>query len=203
LQIRANEHVHWHGRHRAPLTGQGVYPRPAQEHLPIWVGVGGTPASFARAGMLGLPLMVAIIGGEHRRFRPLIDLYREAGARAGHAPETLRVGIHSLGYVAPDNAQAAEDFFPGYAQAFTKIGKERGWPPTTRAQFDALAGPTGALVVGDPDTVIEKLHRIDRDLGGVDRFCFQMSVAALPHDKMLRAIELIGSNVAPQMRANA
>jgi probable LLM family oxidoreductase len=200
LHLRAQEHVQWHGRHRPPLTGQGVYPRPLQPELPIWVGVGGTPASFARAGVLGLPLMVAIIGGEHRRFRPLIDLYREAGRDEGHPPERLRVGIHSLGYVAETAAQARDDFFPGYAQAFTKIGKERGWPPTTRAQFDALCGPTGALVVGDADEVVAKLQRIDHDLGGVDRFCFQMSVAALPHEKMLASIAQIGAHVAPRMR---
>src|SRR5438046_6836168 len=157
LKIRENEHVHWSGRHRPALTGQGVYPRPMQDTLPIWLGVGGTPGSFVRAGALGLPLMVAIIGGEPHRFRPLIDRYREAGLRAGYSPDQLKVGIHSLGYVAETDAKAANDFFPGYAKSFSEIGKERGWPPVTRAHFDALLGPTGALIVGDPETVAEKI----------------------------------------------
>src|ERR687894_2735850 len=151
LKIRENEHVHWSGKYRPPLTGQGIYPRPLQEPLPIWIGVGGTPESFVRAGVLGLPLMVAIIGGETRRFRPLIDLYREAGRRAGHSPDQLKVGIHSLGYVAETTQEAADDFFPGYARTFTDIGKERGWRPVTRASFDAQRGPQGALLIGDPD----------------------------------------------------
>src|SRR6266700_1634228 len=129
LEIRENEHVHWSGKHRAPLTGQGVYPRPLQNPLPIWLGVGGTPQSFVRAGVLGLPLMVAIIGGEPRRFRPLIDLYREAGRRSGHPPDRLKVGVHALGYVADTTQKAADEFFPGWAESFTQIGKERGWRP--------------------------------------------------------------------------
>ena len=197
LTIRDNPRVHWSGQHRAPLTGQAIYPRPLQSPLPIWVGVGGTPASFVRAGTLGLPLMVAIIGGEHRRFRPLVDLYRDAGKRAGHAPEQLRVGVHSIGFVADSTDAAAEDFFPGYAHTFTEIGKERGWAPTTRAQFDALRGPTGALVVGDAQTVSTKLLRINEDLGGISRFTFQMGVSTLPHGKMLRAIEILGTQVRP------
>src|SRR4029077_11809676 len=195
LKIRENTHVHWSGKHRAPLTGQAVYPRPLQNLLPIWIGVGGTPGSFARAGMLGLPLMVAIIGGEPHRFRPLIDGYREAGLRAGHSPDQLKVGIHSLGYVADSSTTAEDEFFPGYAQSFTEIGRERGWPPTTRAHFDAQLGPTGALLVGDPETVAEKILRVNESLGGISRITFQMSVAALPHAKMLRAIELLGTAV--------
>jgi probable LLM family oxidoreductase len=201
LKIRESTNVHWSGKHRPELTGQGVYPRPLQNPLPIWIGVGGTPASFARAGVLGLPLMVAIIGGEHRSFRPLIDLYREAGHRAGHSPDQLKVGIHSLGYVADTDDQAAEDFFPGYARTFTDIGKERGWPPTTRRQFDALRGPTGALIVGGPNTVAEKLLRLNEDLGGISRITFQMSVATLPHAKLMRAIEILGAQVAPSVRS--
>ena len=143
LKIRENEHVHWSGRHRPALTGQAVYPRPLQNPLPIWLGVGGTPESFVRAGALGLPLMVAIIGGETRRFRPLVDLYREAGRRAGFRPDQLKVGVHSLGYVAETAQQATDDFFPGYARAFTTIGKERGWGPVTRAQFEAQITPNG------------------------------------------------------------
>src|ERR1700739_1210776 len=157
LKIREDTRVRWSGRYRAPLTGQAVYPRPLQNPLPIWVGVGGTPESFVRAGKLGLPLMVAIIGGEPRRFRPLIDLYREAGRRSGHPPEKLTVGLHSVGFLADTTDEAAETFFPGYAHTFTEIGKERGCPPATRAQFDALRGPTGALLIGDAKTVAKKI----------------------------------------------
>ena len=200
LAIRENTHVHWSGKHRAPLTGQAVYPRPLQNPLPIWVGVGGTPASFARAGMLGLPLMVAIIGGEPKRFRPLIDLYREAGRRAGHSAEKLTVGLHSIGFLGDTNEQAADDFYPGYAHTFTEIGKERGWPPTTRAQFDAVRGPTGALLVGDAETVAKKILYVNEVLGGISRVTFQMGVSTLPHQKMLRAIEILGTRVAPIIR---
>ena len=171
-----------------------------QNPLPVWLGVGGTPASFIRAGTLGLPLMVAIIGGEPRRFRPLIDRYRDAGRRAGHPPGQLKVGIHSLGYVAESSSKAADDFFPGYAQSFSEIGKERGWPPVTRAHFDALLGPTGALLVGDPEAVVDKILNVNESLGGISRLTFQMSVAALPHAKMMRAIELLGTRVAPLVR---
>lgn len=200
LKIRAQPVVTWSGRHRPALTGQAVYPRPCQQELPIWVGVGGTPKSFARAGTLGLPLMVAIIGGEPHRFRPLIDHYREAGARAGHPPEKLRVGLHLLGYVADSDTRAADEFFPGYARAFTEIGRERGWPPVTRQHFDALTGPTGALVVGNADHVAQKVKAISQSLGGVDRINFQMSVASLPHPETLHAIQLLGTHVAPQVR---
>jgi probable LLM family oxidoreductase len=200
LEIRENEHVHWSGKHRASLTGQGVYPRPVQNPLPIWLGVGGTPQSFARAGVLGLPLMVAIIGGEPRRFRPLVDLYREAGKQAGHSADRLKVGVHSLGYVAPTTQQAADEFFPGYARAFTDVGKERGWRPVTRGGFDAQRGPQGALLVGDPDEVTEKIIRHSEALGGVSRFTFQMNVASLPHAKLMQAIELLGARVAPALR---
>ncbi|HTD97428.1 MAG TPA: LLM class flavin-dependent oxidoreductase [Edaphobacter sp.] len=200
LTLRESNNVHWSGKHRAPLTGQGVYPRPLQNPLPIWLGVGGTPESFVRAGSLGLPLMVAIIGGEPHRFRPLIDLYREAGKHAGYAPEALKVGIHALGYIADTDQQASDDFFPGYAEAFTKIGKERGWPPVTRSQFEALRRPTGALLVSDPETVAEKLLQMDKALGGISRISFQMSVAALHHDKLIHAIDLLGTRVAPIIR---
>jgi len=197
LTIRDNEHVQWSGRHRAPLTGQGVYPRPLQNQLPIWLGVGGTPASFVRAGTLGLPLMVAIIGGEPRRFRPLVDLYREAGKQAGFSPDQLKVGVHALGYVAETTEQAIEDFYPGYAKAFTEIGRERGWPPTTRASFEAQRGPNGALLVGSAQEVAEKILRHSEALGGISRLSFQMSVASLSHDKLMKSIEMIGSQVSP------
>ena len=200
LKIRENEHVHWSGKHRAPLTGQGVYPRPVQDPLPIWLGVGGTPQSFARAGALGLPLMVAIIGGETRRFRPLVDLYWEAAAQAGHPADRLKVGVHSLGYVAATTKEAVDDFYPGYARAFTDIGKERGWPPMSRARFDAQLGPHGALLIGNPDEVVEKIIRHSEALGGISRVTFQMNAASLPHAKLMKAIEALGTHVAPALR---
>src|SRR5215211_3399681 len=163
LKIRDNEHVYWSGEYRPTLTGQGIYPRPLQKPLPIWVGVGGTPQSFVRAGVLGLPLMVAIIGGETRHFRPLIDLYREAGRRAGHSPDQLKVGIHSLG-------------------------------------FDAQRGSQGALIIGDPNEVVKKIVRHSKALGGISRITFQMNVASLSQVKMMRAIELLGTQVAPALR---
>src|SRR5579863_4581944 len=200
LKIRASTEVHWSGKHRAALTGQAIYPRPLQDLLPIWVGVGGTPESFVRAGMLGLPLMVAIIGGEPIRFRPLVDLYREAGRRSGHAADQLTVGLHSIGFLADTTDEAAETFFPGYAHTFTEIGKERGWPATTRAQFDAQRGPTGALLIGDARTVAEKILYVNKTLGGISRVTFQMGVSTLPHQKMLRAVEILGTEVAPIVR---
>jgi probable LLM family oxidoreductase len=200
LKIRENEHVYWSGKHRAALTGEGVYPRPVQNPLPIWVGVGGTPQSFARAGALGLPLMVAIIGGEPRRFRPLIDLYRETGKRFGHSPDRLKVGVHALGYVARTTQEAADDFFPGYARAFASVAKERGWPPVTRAGFDAQLTPDGALLVGNPEEVIEKVIHYNEVLGGISRLSFQMNAASLPHAKLMQAIEAIGARVAPALR---
>jgi len=200
LKIRDNEHVHWSGEYRPTLNGQGVYPRPLQKPLPIWIGVGGTPQSFVRAGLLGLPLMVAIIGGETRRFRPLIDLYREAGRRAGYLPDQLKVGIHSLGYVAETTQEAVDDFFPGYANTMAKVGKERGWPKMTRASFDAQHGPQGALLVGDPDEVVEKIIRHSKALGGISRITFMMNPASIPHAKLMLATELIGTRVAPALR---
>jgi probable LLM family oxidoreductase len=208
LEIRDNENVWWEGKHQPPLrpklTGQGVYPRPVERanggKLPIWLGVGGTPASFARAGALGLPLMVAIIGGETHRFRPLVDLYRQAGVRAGFSPEQLKVGVHSLGYVAETDVDAADAFFPGYAKTFGQVGKERGWGGVTRANFDAVVGPTGALLVGSPENVAEKILRFSEALGGVSRFTFQMDVGALPQARLLRSIELIGEKVRPVVR---
>lgn len=197
LTLREHEHVHWSGEHRPALTGQGVYPRPVQSRIPIWLGVGGTPQSFVRAGALGLPLMVAIIGGETHRFRPLVDMYREAGRRAGHSPEQLLVGLHSLGYVAHTTREAVDDYYPGYAQTFTKIGRERGWPPVTRPQFDAQVGERGALLVGNPEEVAQKILRHSEALGGIDRVTFQMDNAGLSHAKLMRAIELIGTRMAP------
>ncbi len=195
LRLRESETISWSGQFRPALTGQGVYPRPVQERLPIWVGVGGTPESFVRAGMLGLPLMVAIIGGETHRFRPLVDLYREAGRRAGHDAALLKVGVHSLGYVAPTSAEATADFFPGYARTFTKIGKERGWAPITKAHYEHQIGETGALVVGDVKEVAAKILRHSEALGGISRFAFNMDMAEVPQEKLLRAIDLLGEEV--------
>jgi len=199
LKIRANEHVTWSGKYRPPLTGQGVYPRPVQNPLPIWLGVGGTPQSFVRAGRLGLPLMVAIIGGETRRFRPLIDLYHEAGKKAGYPLEKLKVGLHSPGYVAETTEKAADDYFPGFARAVSDIGKERGWGEMTREDFDAQRGPRGSLVIGDPEEVVEKILRHSKALGGISRFTFQMNAASLPHEKLVQSIELIGKHVVPAL----
>jgi probable LLM family oxidoreductase len=200
LAIRANPRVTWSGKHRPALTDQAIYPRPVQDPIPIWVGVGGTPASFVRAGTLGLPLMVAIIGGAPARFRQLVDLYREAGRRAGHAPENLVVGLHMIGFLGETAQKAADDFFPGYAHTFTEIGKERGWSPATRARFDAEAGPDGALLVGDVESVAKKILTVNSDLGGISRITFQMGVSTVAHAKMMRSIELLGTGVAPIVR---
>jgi alkanesulfonate monooxygenase SsuD/methylene tetrahydromethanopterin reductase-like flavin-dependent oxidoreductase (luciferase family) len=197
LKIRANEFVTWSGKFRAALKNQAVYPRPLQDSLPIWIGVGGTPESFIRAGTLGLPLMVAVIGGETHHFRPLVDLYREAGKRAGFKSEQLKVGMHSLGYVAKTSQEAIDDFYPGYAESMTKVGKERGWPPMTRARFEAQAGPKGALLVGSAEEVAEKILRHSNALGGISRLSFQMDSAELPHEKLMQAIELIGTRLKP------
>jgi probable LLM family oxidoreductase len=197
LTIRENEVVNWSGQFRPALSNQTIYPRPFQMSLPIWLGVGGTPASFVRAGALGLPLMVAVIGGETHRFRPLVDLYRQAGEQAGHPPEQLKVGLHSLGYVADSTQEAIDDYYPGYAETFTRIGRERGWPPVSRARFDAQNGPTGALLVGSPQEIATKILRHSAALGGISRFTFQMDNAGLSHTKLLRSIELIGKQVAP------
>lgn len=197
LKIRDNEFITWSGKFRPAINNQAIYPRPVQNPIPIWLGVGGTPASFARAGMLGLPLMVAIIGGETHRFRPLIDIYREAGRKAGHPQEQLKVGLHSLGYVADSTEKAHEEFFPGYAAAMTRIGKERGWPPTTRAHFESQVGPTGALLVGSPTEVAEKILRHATALGGISRVTFQLDTAELPHEKIMHSISLIGNKLKP------
>ncbi|MPQ97083.1 LLM class flavin-dependent oxidoreductase [Modestobacter sp. I12A-02628] len=201
LKIRDEPHVTWSGRHRPALTGQGVYPRPLQERLPIWVGVGGTPQSFVRAGLLGLPLMVAIIGGEPRRFAPLIDLYRRAGAEAGHPAEQLQVGLHVFGFVADSTQQAADAMYPGWAEMFTKISRERGFAAPDRRQFDATSGTHGAFFIGDPETVAAKALRVSADLGGVDRIALQMTNPRLGHAELLHSIELLGTEVVPRVAA--
>lgn len=200
LNIRANEVVTWSGKFRPALKNQAIYPRPLQNPLPVWLGVGGTPESFVRAGTLGLPLMVAIIGGETHRFRPLVDLYREAGKRSGHPAEKLKVGLHSLGYVANTAQEAMNEFYPGYAETFTKIGKERGWPPVTQAHFNAQSGSLGALLVGGPEETAKKILRHSDVLGGISRVTFQMDSANLSHEKLMHSIELLGTRVAPLLR---
>jgi len=200
LQIRDQEFVTWSGEFRPPLYNQPVYPRSAQEKMPVWLGVGGTPESFVRAGRLGLPLMVAVIGGETERFAPLVDLYRNAGREAGFAAEDLKVGLHSPGYIAETTEKAIADYYPGYQELWTKAGKERGWPPVTRSRFDAQNGPTGALMVGEPVEIGEKLLRHSKSLGGIDRFTFQMDNAGLSHEQLLRSIELIGSRLIPVVK---
>ncbi len=199
LKIRDSTHVTWSGRHRPPLTGQGIYPRPAQNPLPIWVGVGGTPQSFVRAGLLGLPLMVAIIGGEPRQFAPLVELYRRAGAEAGHDPQSLQVGLHVFGYVGESRTAAADTIYPGWHQMFTQASRERGFAPPNRASFDATSGPDGAFFLGDPDTIVTKLQRVSDQLGGVDRISLQMTNPRLSHADLLRGIELLGTEVAPKV----
>lgn len=196
-------HIKWKGRFRPALDLQGVYPRPHQARLPIWIGVGGTPESFVRAGTLGLPLMVAIIGGSFDRFRPLVDLYREAGIRGGHSLDKLRVGVHAMGFVGETDAAAKDAFFPGWAHLTAKVGRERGWAPPTREQFEHMAGPEGAFLIGDPASVAVKMRHASEALGGVSRITFQMSTASLETAAMKRSIELLGAEVAPVIRANA
>ncbi|MFY0405504.1 Atu2307/SP_0267 family LLM class monooxygenase [Solicola sp. PLA-1-18] len=199
LKLRASTDVTWSGRHRPPLSGQGVYPRPVQDPLPVWVGVGGTPASFARAGHLGLPLMIAIIGGQPRQFAPLVELYRQSGAAAGHAPEDLKVGLHVFGFVADSIEAASDTIYPGWNEMFTKISRERGFSAPSRLQFNNTAGPDGAFFMGDPATVAEKIGRISEQLGGVDRLSMQMTNPRLAHTDLLRGIELLGTEVAPRV----
>jgi probable LLM family oxidoreductase len=202
LKIKNSETITWSGKFRPALNNQAIYPRPIQDDIPIWLGVGGTPQSFVRAGVLGLPLMVAIIGGDTHRFRPLVDLYREAGRKAGHAPEKLKVGLHSLGYVAKDLDTAIEEYYPGYAEMFTRIGKERGWPPVTKSHFMSQIGPLGAFLVGSPEEVAAKILRHSEALGGISRVTFQMDNAGLSHKKLLNAIEMIGTKVSPLVNAS-
>jgi probable LLM family oxidoreductase len=193
LAIRANEHVTWAGKHRAALDGLGVYPRPVQDPLPVWVAVGGNPESAARAGVLGLPMAIAIIGGQPERFVPFAQIHREASQRAGHGE--LPVSINSHAYVGdPD------DFYPHYAAMMNAIGRERGWPPMQRQSFDALTTLRGALVVGSVDEVVEKIL-FQHELFGHQRFLAQTSLGTMPHDLVLRSIELLGTEVAPKVRA--
>jgi probable LLM family oxidoreductase len=200
IALRSEPHLHWSGRFRAPLQGQGVFPRPVQAELPVWVGVGGTPASFARAGVLGLPLMVAIIGGEFRHFRPLVYHYRASARNAGVPSERLKVGVHAVGFTAESTEAAKAAFYPGWSEMWSKLGRERGWPPPSPQQFGALCDVDGPYVIGDPRTVAKKLRRLSNDLGGVHRVNLQMSSASDDPPAMLRAIELLGTEVVPLVR---
>jgi probable LLM family oxidoreductase len=202
LLLKLNEapRIAWKGRFRPELNGEGVFPRPHQNMLPIWLGVGGTPESFVRAGTLGLPLMLAVIGGTFEHFRPLVDLYRRAWQVAGHPIGQEKVGLHAMGFVGNTDGDAREGFFPGWFQMFTQGAKERGRPPVSRAQFDTLCGPRGAFLVGSPQTVAAKMLEASQTLGGLARISFQMSPAALEVDAMRRSIELLGTAVAPEIR---
>ncbi len=199
LKVRSNERITWHGKHRAALDGQGVYPRPVQNPLPVWVAVGGTPESVVRAAVLGLPMALAIIGGMPERFKPLLDLYREAAKRSGYDPANLAISINSHGFLADESHQAAEDYWPSYQQMMGKIGKERGWPPVNRAQFEEARKKHGSDFIGDADQVIEKIL-YQHELFNHQRFLVQFGVGAIDHKKMMRAIELLGTKVAPVVR---
>ena len=201
LRIRDEKEVTWSGNFRPPLENQTVYPRPLQEKLPVWVGVGGTPASFVRAGTLGLPLMVAVIGGETHRFRPLIDLYYKAAEKAGFDKSSLKVGLHSLGFVANSKEEAIERYYPGYRIWFNQIGKERGWPPVTMERFEQQIGDLGAYVIGGPEEVAEKLVRHSEALGGLSRFTFQIDNAGLTHEDLMETYRLIGEKVKPLVQS--
>jgi len=199
LAIRDSEIVTWAGEKRRPVSGRGVYPRPLQEELPIWIAVGGTPQSVARAGAMGLPFALAIIGGEPARFAPLFDLYREAARRAGQDAKKLKTSINVHGFIADTTQAAADQFYGPQAEVMNRIGRERGWGPTRRAHFDQAIGPNGNLFLGDPDTVAEKIIRHQR-LFKNDRFLLQMAIGLMPHDQIMRGIELYGTKVAPLVR---
>ncbi|MBK9712381.1 MAG: LLM class flavin-dependent oxidoreductase [Kouleothrix sp.] len=200
LKLRGSERVTWAGQHRPALSDQAVYPRPLQDPLPVWIAVGGTPQSVVRAAKLGLPMALAIIGGAPERFVPLVDLYRAVAGDAGHDLARLAVGINSHTYIADTSQQARDEFFPAYATMMNRIGRERGWSGMTRAQFEQLCAPRGALLVGSPQEVVEKIL-FEHELFGHQRFLAQVSVGPLPHAKVMRAIELFGTVVAPAVRA--
>ena len=199
LRLRESERVTWSGVHRAPLEDAGVYPRPLQDPLPVWVAVGGTPQSVVRTALLGLPLAIAIIGGQPGRFAPLARLYREAAGKAGHDPARMPISINSHAYVAQTSQRASDEFFPTYAAMMNRIGRERGWPPMGRGQFETGRSPRGHLLVGSPEEVAEKIL-FEHELFGNRRFMAQISVGTMPHDRVMRAIELFGTEVAPTVR---
>jgi probable LLM family oxidoreductase len=199
IEVRESETVEWRGVHRAPIRGRSVYPRPIQNPLPVWVAVGGTPQSVVRAATLGLPMALAIIGGEPERFKPMIDLYRETAKRVGRDPASLPVSINSHGYIADSSRQAADEAFPPYLDVMGRIGRERGWSPPTRAKFEAERSKRGALLVGEPQEVIDKIL-FEHELFAHQRFLMQMSVGTMPHAQIMHSIELLGTVVAPAVR---
>jgi probable LLM family oxidoreductase len=199
LELIRGGRVTWSGRHRAPIQGLAVHPRPKQDPLPVWIAVGGTPASVVRAATLGLPMALAIIGGQPERFGPLVRLYRDTARQAGRDPAALDVGINSHGWIAEDSATAANEAWPPYAEVMSRIGRERGWPPADRARFEAERGARGALLVGSPDEVTEKIL-FEHSVFGMHRFLLQLTVGPMPHDRVLKAIELYGTKVAPAVR---
>lgn len=198
LALRDDERVTWEGEFRPALHDQPVYPRPVQDPLPIWIGVGGNPQSVIRAGVLGLPITVAIIGGSPDRFVPLTDLYRRAAEQAGQEPQPVAINTH--GFVADTEQAAIDAFFPSYQQAMGQIGRERGWPPMSREQFDAMRGPSGSMLLGTPEQVTEKILRI-HELFDNTRYLIHLSVGTVDHAAVMRAIELFGTEVAPVVRA--
>ena len=200
LQLNESEKVTWKGKHRAPIQNLGVYPRPFQPKLPVWIAVGGTPESVIRAASLGLPMALAIIGGNPAHFLPLVELYRNTAKSTGH--ENLPLAVHSHGYISEDSQKAADEFFPPYAYVMSKIGRERGWPPTTRPQFEAGRSRQGSLLVGSPQQVIDKIL-YEKELFGLDRFLLHVSVGTLPHAQVMHSIELFGTQVAPVIRKEA
>lgn len=200
LQLREHERITWRGKHRAAINDRGVYPRPFQSPIPVWIAVGGTPESVVRAGTLGLPLALAIIGGTPERFVPLVELYRESGRRAGHEASALQLSINSHGFIADSEGEAVETTFPAYIDVMGRIGRERGWPPPTRERFDAERSPHGAMLLGAPQQVIDKIL-YEHELFHHDRFLIQLTVGTLPHAKVMRAIELYGTVVAPAVRS--
>ena len=199
MKLRTEERVTWQGRFRAPLEDQAVFPRPVQQPIPLWIAVGGTPQSVVRAATLGLPMALAIIGGSPERFVPYTDLYREAWQKAGRDPSALQLSINSHGFIADTTAAAAEAAFHPYMYQMGKIGRERGWPPPTKHQYDAERSPKGAILIGDPQAVVDKILW-EHELFGMTRFTIQFSVGSMPHREMLRSIELYGTVVAPAVR---
>jgi alkanesulfonate monooxygenase SsuD/methylene tetrahydromethanopterin reductase-like flavin-dependent oxidoreductase (luciferase family) len=199
LKVNEKEKITWKGKHRPSFTNLGVYPRPLQERLPIWIAVGGTPESAIRAGTLGIPMALAIIGGLPERFVPFVELYRRTFQNSGHNMANFQLGINSHVYVADDSQQAANEFFPTYAHMMSRIGRERGWPPTTRQQFEAMRSEKGSLLVGSPQEVTDKIL-YEFELFGNTRFLAQMSVGTLPHHQMMRSIELYGTKVVPEVK---
>lgn len=200
MKLREETHISWRGRFRAPLTGQGVFPRPVQKKLPIWLGVGGTPASFARAGALGLPLMIGVIGGSFEHFLPLVNLYREAGLRAGHPPEKLKVGVHVPGLIGDSVKEAKNAFFPSWSHMLNRIGRERGWSNVSRAQFDAMCSPQGVFLIGDPSMIAERILALDALFGGIARINLQMTSAMWNSEATRHSITLLGTKVACMVR---